>query len=111
MTKVKKTNATNVITVYENDETHPSIMYREDSQNRLLPILPESSEHQRQKFEKIYVRSGLFYLLESKNLMKTNSLYGDEIFAVKIEKERAIAIDSEKDFLIAEKFMEEKNGL
>lgn len=108
---IKKTNATNVITVYENDETHPSIMYREVSQNRLLPILPESSEYQRQEFEKIYVRSGLFYLLESKNLMKTKSLYGNEIFAVKIEKERAIAIDSEKDFLIAEKFMEEKNGL
>ena len=43
--------------------------------------------------------------------MKTKSLYGNEIFAVKIEKERAIAIDSEKDFLIAEKFIEEKNGL
>lgn len=108
---IKKNNATNVITVYENNDTHPSIMYREDSQNRLLPILPESSEYQRQKFEKIYVRSGLFYLLESKNLMKKKSLYGDKIFAIKIEKERAITIDSEKDFLIAERFMEEKNGL
>ena len=108
---IKKTNSTNVISVYENEDIHPSIMYREDSKNRLFPVLPESSEYQRQKFEKIYVRSGLFYLLESKNLMKTKSLYGDEIFAIKIEKERAIAIDSEEDFLIAEKFMEGKNGL
>ena len=108
---IKKTNGTNVISVYENDDIHPSIMYREDSRNRLFPILPESSEYQRQKFEKIYVRSGLFYLLESKNLMATKSLYGDKIFAIKIEKERAIAIDTEEDFVIAEKFMEEKNGL
>ena len=108
---IKKTNGTNVISVYENDDIHPSIMYREDSRNRLFPILPESSEYQRQKFEKIYVRSGLFYLLEAKNLMATKSLYGDKIFAIKIEKERAIAIDTEEDFVIAEKFMEGKNGL
>ena len=108
---IKNTSGTNVISVYEHDEIHPSIMYREDSRNRLFPILPESSEYQRQKFEKIYVRSGLFYLLEAKNLIKTKSLYGNKILALKIEKERAIAIDTEKDFLIAEKFMEKKNGL
>ena len=43
--------------------------------------------------------------------MATKSLYGDKIFAIKIEKERAIAIDTEEDFVIAEKFMEGKNGL
>jgi CMP-N-acetylneuraminic acid synthetase len=108
---IKNTSGTNVISAYEHDDIHPSIMYREDSRNRLFPVLPESSEYQRQKFEKIYVRSGLFYLLEAKNLIKTKSLYGNKILAIKIEKERAIAIDTENDFLIAEKFMEEKNGL
>lgn len=108
---IKNTSGTNVISAYEHDDIHPSIMYREDSKNRLFPVLPESSEYQRQKFEKIYVRSGLFYLLEAKNLIKTKSLYGNKILAIKIEKERAIAIDTENDFLIAEKFMEEKNGL
>ena len=58
-------------------------------------------ELRRQDFPRVFVRTGLLYLSKTEVLLN-DTLYGQKIGKVEIEKSRAICIDNRDDLIEAE---------
>ncbi len=98
-----------IISVYKYSGIHPAVMYKKRDNEIFEPLLPNSSELPRQKFEEIYARSGLFYLIKTEVLKENKSIYGEKIHAIEIDEKRAIPIDTDQDFCKAEKYLRENS--
>ena len=98
-----------IISVYKYSGIHPAVMYKKRDNEIFEPLLPNSSELPRQKFEQIYARSGLFYLIKTEVLKENKSIYGEKIHAIEIDEKRAIPIDTDQDFCKAEKYLRENS--
>jgi len=98
-----------IISVHKYSGIHPAVMYKKRDNEIFEPLLPNSSELPRQKFEQIYARSGLFYLIKTEVLKENKSIYGEKIHAIEIDEKRAIPIDTDQDFCKAEKYLRENS--
>ncbi len=98
-----------IISVHKYSGIHPAVMYKKRDNEIFEPLLPNSSELPRQKFEEIYARSGLFYLIKTEVLKENKSIYGEKIHAIEIDEKRAIPIDTDQDFCKAEKYLRENS--
>lgn len=98
-----------IISVHKYSGIHPAVMYKKRDNEIFEPLLPNSSELPRQKFEEIYARSGLFYLIKTEVLKENKSIYGKKIHAIEIDEKRAIPIDTDQDFCKAEKYLRENS--
>jgi CMP-N-acetylneuraminic acid synthetase len=56
----------------------------------------------RQDLPPIFVRTGLVYVMKADVILDRHSIYGDRIMSLVIPEERAITIDEESDFRLAE---------
>jgi CMP-N,N'-diacetyllegionaminic acid synthase len=103
-------DADTVITGFNSGEKHPVRMFRIDKNNS-IQWLENTSQRmaRRQELDSVFIRTGLVYIVKSEIILNRNNLYGDKIFAYIIPEDRAINIDTEEDFELAEKAL--KNNL
>lgn len=100
--------ADSVIAVHKLEDHHP-VRIKKIVDGKIKDFcLPEIPESRRQDLKPdAYVRSGSIYALSRKHLMNEGRRYGsEESYAHILPPERAVNVDTEIDFLIAEKMLE-----
>lgn len=82
---------------------HPQYMHRLDSQARAEPYLPRTEEYVRsQDLEPLYHVNGAVYVLRPATFRLRNTVLSDRPLAHVMPRDRAIDIDEEIDFALAE---------
>ena len=108
--KLIETGADSVIAVHKLEDHHP-IRIKKIANDHIVDFcLPEIPETRRQDLKPdAYIRSGSIYAIKRDELMIHNRRYGTKKSRPHImPPERAINIDNEIDFLIAEKLIENR---
>ena len=102
---IKKNKADSVISLVDVEGYHPSRM-KFINRNRIInPSFAEQKENiRRQDLKKVYLRSGLIYLVKT-NTLKRNSLVGKLSVPLITPKNRSFNIDTKLDFELAELYM------
>jgi CMP-N,N'-diacetyllegionaminic acid synthase len=99
------TGSTSLISVYEADFVHPSIMYFQ-KKGKLTPVLDEGKTIQRrQKFESVYVRNGALYITTRDHMFGSESFVDEAPSSYVMPWERSVNIDEPFDLEIAEWLM------
>lgn len=105
--KLVMTGADSVIAVHKLEDHHP-IRIKKIVDDRIVPFcLPEVPESRRQDLKPdAYIRSGSIYALRRDHLMIDGRRYGsDNSRPYILPPERAVNVDTEMDFLVAERLM------
>lgn len=108
LTKLMSTKADTVIAVHKLEDHHP-IRIKKIVDNKIVDFcLPEIPETRRQDLKPdAYIRSGSIYSMRRDYLISEKQRYGSENSRPYIlPPERAINVDTEIDFLVAEKILE-----
>jgi CMP-N,N'-diacetyllegionaminic acid synthase len=106
--KLISTGADSVIAVHRIEDHHP-IRIKKIIDDRIIDFcLPEKAETRRQDLKPdAYVRSGSIYALQRDHLMVDSRRYGSiESRPYILPDERAVNVDTEIDFLIAENLLQ-----
>ena len=106
--KIISTGADSVIAVHRIEDHHP-IRIKKIIDDRIVDFcLPETAETRRQDLKPdAYVRSGSIYCLRRDHLMVDGRRYGSsESRPYILPEERAVNVDTEIDFLIAENLLQ-----
>ena len=106
--KLIQTGADSVIAVHRIEDHHP-IRIKKIIDDRIVDFcLPEKAETRRQDLKPdAYVRSGSIYALRRDHLMEDGRRYGSiESRPYILPDERAVNVDTEIDFLIAENLLQ-----
>jgi CMP-N-acetylneuraminic acid synthetase len=106
--KLISTGADSVIAVHRLDDHHP-IRIKKIVDDRIVDFcLPEVPESRRQDLKpEAYIRSGSIYSMRRDHLMVDGRRYGSQNSRPHIlPAERAVNVDTEVDFLVAEKLLE-----
>jgi len=110
--KLIKTGADSVIAVHKLEDHHP-IRIKKIVDDKIVDFcLSEKAETRRQDLKPdAYIRSGSIYALKRDHLMKENLRYGTEDSRPYIlPSQRAVNVDTEIDFLVAEQILKKKKG-
>lgn len=103
--KLIKTGADSVISVVNVGTIHPVRMKR-IVDDRLVDYAKEPMENMpKELLPPVYIRSGAIYAVKRDILVNRRSFKGDDCRPYVMPEERAINIDSEMDFLLAEALM------
>ncbi len=108
--KLVRTGADSVIAVHKLDDHHP-IRIKKIVDDMIVDFcLPEVPEMRRQDLKPdAYIRSGSIYALTRKHLMEDGRRFGSKHSRPYIlAPEKAVNVDTEIDFLIAEKVLEQQ---
>lgn len=102
--RLTTSGAESVISFVDVGDKHPGRMRSIDADFRVSnPSFSEAVEGmRRQELPKYYLREGSIYLTRVETLREKKSFQGDDCRAWIIEPERAVNIDGELDFLLAE---------
>jgi len=106
--KLITTGADSVIAVHKLDDHHP-IRIKKIVDDKIVDFcLPEIPESRRQDLKPdAYIRSGSIYSMRRDHLMVEGRRYGTENSRPHVlPPERAVNVDTERDFLVAEKLLE-----
>ncbi len=96
-------DADTVITGFHAGQRHPATMYTMAEDGSVHWLLEQSQRMaRRQDLPPIFVRTGLVYVTKANVILDRHSIYGDRIMSLIIPEERAITIDEESDFRLAE---------
>ena len=108
--KLINTGADSVIAVHQLDDHHPARIKKIVDDRIVDFCVPERLESRRQDLTpNAYIRSGSIYALRRDHLMIQGQRYGSvESRPYVLPSERAVNIDSEIDFLIAEQLLKKK---
>lgn len=106
---VRNDGADTVISGFHAGMHHPSIMYTLDKNGGVSWLFDEQQHRRRQDLPIIFVRTGLVYIVSVQVLRERGTLYGDRIRSLVVDEDRAVTIDEERDFRLAQRLMENKN--
>jgi CMP-N,N'-diacetyllegionaminic acid synthase len=96
-------DADTVITGFPVGQRHPATMFSMSESKRVNWLMAADQRMaRRQDLPSYYIRSGLVYLVKVSVIREARTLYGNRIFCLEIPEERALTIDEERDFKIAE---------
>lgn len=96
-------DADTVITGCNALQRHPSLMYVISEDGSIKWLLEQSERMvRRQDLPPVYARTGLVYVVKTDVILNYHSIYGDRVVSLIIPEERAITIDQEFDFGLAE---------
>lgn len=96
-------DADTVITGFPVGQRHPATMFSMSESKRVDWLMDADQRMaRRQDLPSYYIRSGLVYVIKASVIREARTLYGDRIFCLEIPEERALTIDEERDFQIAE---------
>ena len=85
---------------------HPALMYTIDPNGSVAWLLGHGDHaRRRQEFPDVFVRTGLVYVVSTQILRDRKTIYGDRIYSLAVNEDRAITIDEESDFQRAEQLM------
>ena len=99
-----ETDADTVISCYKLENEHPSLMYY-SGEKFLRPVERELQKLRRQEQPRVWVRTGLLYLIKVSSFLKSDNLIGRFVSHIEIEKERSIAIDTYDDWNVCEEYL------
>jgi len=107
--KLIATGADSVIAVHKLEDHHPARIKKIVDDKIVDFCIPEIPEMRRQDLKpNAYIRSGSIYALKRDHLMVENLRYGTEQSRPHIlSPEHAVNVDTEIDFLVAEKILEQ----
>jgi len=102
--KIISSQAKSVIAVHELDDHHPARIKKIENDFIKDFVIAEPNEARRQDLRpKAYIRSGSIYCMERSYLMEDGMRYGgDNSRPYILDNDRAINIDNEIDFLVAD---------
>lgn len=108
--KLITSNADSVIAVHKLEDHHPSRIKKIINDKIVDFCVPEILESRRQDLRPFaYIRSGSIYALKRDYLMQKNARYGSENSRPYIlNEEKAINVDTQFDFLLAEQIIKNK---
>jgi CMP-N,N'-diacetyllegionaminic acid synthase len=96
-------DADTVITGFHAGQRHPATMYTMAEDGSVRWLLDQSQRMaRRQDLSPVFVRTGLVYVMKAEVVLEQRSIYGDRIVSLIVPEERAITIDEESDFRLAE---------
>ncbi len=94
---------------YTSPQKHPSLMFTKHENDGVDWFLDNINRmSRRQDLSKIYFRSGLAYVFKTEMLTIQKKIYGDKMFSVEVEEERALSIDTPFDLKLAEILLKKK---
>ena len=100
-------DADGVISVYE-PKQHPHWMFELEEDGRFVDFAPRSRAlSRRQSLRPQYMLNGSFYLIKRSVIMKQDSFYSAQTYALVMPRERAFDIDSLHDVRVVEMTMED----
>ena len=99
-------DADSVISVVNVDANHPLRMKRIVG-NRLINYIDQGYENMRprQELPPVYIRNGALYLAKRETLLEQNTFSGKNCLALEMPEEKSVNIDTFKDMLLAEYFL------
>lgn len=96
-------DADTVITGFHAGQRHPATMYTVAEDGSVHWLLEQRQRMaRRQDLPPIFVRTGLVYVMKADVVLNRRSIYGDRVVSLVVPEERAITIDEESDFRLAE---------
>ena len=95
-----QTGCDSCVTVTPVGDLHPAKLKVLEG-DRLCPYLEEERTYTRQKLPAVYIRNGSCYAAK-RSVLLGGSLYGDDVRAVTVPRERSINIDEPIDLAFAE---------
>ena len=113
LTKLSNSNADAIISVVDVNNNHPMKMKKFVNKNGISYQLidyekPPVENCPRQKLPPVYIVNGAIYATKRDVLMNENSFQGKNCLGYIMDQNESINIDTEIEFLIAEKLMKEK---
>lgn len=105
--KFKVEESDSLVSVLEvPNEFNPHWVFEEDEHSKLrISTGDETIISRRQDLPKSYFRDGMIYITKSKVILAQQSLYGKSISYIESEKSNYVNIDTEKDWVKAEKLL------
>lgn len=98
----KKAGQPSLISVYNAESVHPSIMYKMDN-GRLSPVgCKKNVPVRRQDFEPVYIRNGAIYIVDRDYMIEHRRIMDDHPAAYVMPQSRSINIDHPEDLEMAE---------
>ncbi|WP_064706193.1 cytidylyltransferase domain-containing protein [Rhizobium bangladeshense] len=96
-------DADTVITGYDAGQRHPTTMFSLSSDKRVNWLMDaEQRMARRQDLKPYFIRTGLVYVIKRETLVESRSIYGNRVFCMPVPEARALTIDDERDFELAE---------
>ncbi|NNU38792.1 acylneuraminate cytidylyltransferase family protein [Rhizobium sophorae] len=95
--------ADTVVTGFHAGQRHPATMFSLSADDEVTWLLDaEQRMSRRQDLPDYFIRTGLVYVISTETLIQRRSIYGERIFCLVVSEERALTIDEERDFQMAE---------
>lgn len=105
-----KSDADTVISGCNAIQRHPAMMYSIEADGSVKWLLDHNQPMaRRQDLPQIFVRTGLVYVIKADVILNQHSIYGDRIASLIVPESRAITIDEEADFKLAEYLLTVEN--
>lgn len=96
-------DADTVITGFHAGQRHPATMYTMAEDGSVQWLLEQRQRMaRRQDLPPVFVRTGLVYVIKVDVVLDRHSIYGDRVVSLIVPEERAVTIDEESDFRLAE---------
>lgn len=86
---------------------HFNMVVIDDDQNANLVIRPQDDIHHRQSAPRVYDMTTIAYAARPEFIMKSASIFDGKVKAIVVPDERALDIDTEFDFKLAEYLLEQ----
>jgi len=104
VTLIQSTGADSVVSVTSVEGYHPFRMKRIVGDNQLINLIDQGFEDMRprQVLPPVYLRSGDLYIATRATVIDRQTMVGPDSRAIVIPPQRAINIDTERDFMLAE---------
>lgn len=102
------TNADTVITGFDAGEKHPARMFHIETGNSVSWFSQEPQRMiRRQDLKPVFIRTGLVYVMKTETIKKYDSIYGPNTKSIIVPEQKAVNIDIEDDFALAENYLKQ----
>lgn len=106
-----ETNADTVITGFDAGEKHPARMFHIDEEDSVSWFSQEPQRMiRRQDLKPLFIRTGLVYVMKTETIENFGSIYGSNIKSIIVPEQKAVNIDVEDDFSLAENYLKQFIG-
>jgi CMP-N-acetylneuraminic acid synthetase len=106
-----ETNADTVITGFDAGEKHPARMFHIDEDDSVSWFSQEPQRMiRRQDLKPLFIRTGLVYVMKTETIENFGSIYGPNIKSIVVPEQKAVNIDVEDDFSLAENYLKQFIG-
>ena len=96
---------------FDAGEKHPARMFHIDEEDSVSWFSQEPQRMiRRQDLKPLFIRTGLVYVMKTETIEKFGSIYGPNIKSIIVPEQKAVNIDVEDDFSLAENYLKQFIG-